>query len=163
MLFNFATVGAFLVLAFIFVFASLAASRLVAPHNPYPEKAVTYECGEPPIGPSWIRFNNRFYIIAMIFLLFDVEIVFILPCAVIFRSWAGGAVGWFIFLEIFIFVLILLGGLAYVWAKGDLSWVKTTHTPTEEEQVVSMDGEILPPSAGAIPAGPPERECRTNE
>ncbi len=163
MLFNFATVGAFLFLAFIFVFVSLVASRLVAPHNVYPEKTLTYECGEPPVGPSWIRFNNRFYIIAMIFLLFDVEIVFILPCAVVFREWAGGAAGWFIFLEILIFVLILLGGLAYVWAKGDLSWVKTTHTQTEEGQAVSVDGELLPPSKGPILDETPERECRSNE
>jgi len=163
MLFNFATVGVFIASAFIFVFASLVLSRLVAPHNPYPEKILNYECGEHPIGPSWIRFNNRFYIIAMIFLLFDVEIIFILPCAVVFGKWAGQAVGWFIFLEIFIFVVILLCGLAYVWAKGDLNWVKTTHTQTEEGQLVTVDGEVLPPAAGTFHAGTTERECRANE
>jgi NADH-quinone oxidoreductase subunit A len=126
MLFNFATVAVFLILAFLFVLAALVTSRLVAPHRPAPEKLKTYECGEPPIGPSWIRFNNRFYIIALVFLLFDVEVVLILPCMVVFRGWAGRWQGWFIFSEILFFVLILIAGLAYVWAKGDLSWVKTT-------------------------------------
>ena len=126
MLFDFATVGVFLVLAYLFVLAALITSRLVAPHRPDPAKLRTYECGEPTIGPSWVRFNNRFYIIALVFLLFDVEVVFILPCAVVFRAWAGRAEGWFIFAEILLFVLILVAGLAYVWAKGDLDWVKTT-------------------------------------
>lgn len=126
MLFNFATVGIFLLLAFLFVFAALVTSRLLAPHHPTPKKLETYECGETAIGPSWIRFNNRFYLIALIFLLFDVEVVFILPCVVIFRGFAGLAEGWFILGEILVFVLILISGLAYAWAKGDLSWVKTT-------------------------------------
>ena len=126
MLFNFATVAVFLSLAFLFVLAALVTSRLVAPHRPTPEKLRTYECGEPPIGPSWVRFNNRFYIIALVFLLFDVEVVFILPGVLIFRGWAGQWQGWFIFSEILCFVLILIAGLAYVWAKGDLSWVKTS-------------------------------------
>ena len=127
MLFDFATVAVFLILAFLFVLAALVTSRLVAPHRPSPEKLETYECGEPPIGPSWIRFNNRFYIIALVFLLFDVEVVFILPCVVVFRGFAGLWQGWFIFSEILCFVLILIAGLAYAWAKGDLGWVKTSH------------------------------------
>lgn len=125
MLFNFATVGIFLVSAYLFVFAALVFSRLVAPHKPLPEKITTYECGESPIGTSWVRFNNRFYIIALAFLLFDVEIVLILPCAVIFRQYAGSLTGWFIFMEILVFVVILIAGLAYMWVKGDLSWVKS--------------------------------------
>ena len=142
MLFDFATVGIFLALAYLFVLAALITSRLLAPHRPTPEKLATYECGEPPIGPSWIRFNNRFYIIALIFLLFDVEVVFILPCAVLFRPWAGTATGWFIFAEILVFVLILIGGLAYVWAKGDLIWVKNSYALPEK------------PAAGKEPPAP---------
>jgi len=125
MLFSFATVGVFLVLAVLFVLAALLTSRLVQPHNPYPEKETTYECGEPPFGSSWIRFNNRFYIIALIFLIFDVEVVFIFPCAVIFKSLVGAGRGSMALFEILVFVLILLAGLAYVWAKGDLQWIKS--------------------------------------
>jgi len=134
MLFDFATVGVFLVLAYLFVLAALITSRLIAPHRPYPAKLQTYECGEPPIGPSWVRFNNRFYIIALVFLLFDVEVVLILPCAVVFRSFAGQAAGWFMVAEILVFVLILIAGLAYVWAKGDLNWVKTTRPLAGKER-----------------------------
>jgi len=132
MLFNFATVGIFLILAYLFVLAALVTSRLLAPHRPYPAKLATYECGEPPIGPSWVRFNNRFYIIALVFLLFDVEVVFILPCAVLFRAAAGSAAGWFMVAELLVFVLILLAGLAYVWVKGDLGWVKTMQPALSE-------------------------------
>jgi len=156
MLFDFAIVGIFLLLAYAFVFAALVTSRLVAPHNPYPKKLVTYECGEPPIGASWIRFNNRFYIIALVFLLFDVEVVFILPCAVVFREWAGTAIGWFILVEILVFVLILIAGLAYVWVKGDLNWVKTTRGVFGEEEVdvVRIEGEKI-----ESPVEAPEKEC----
>jgi len=162
MLFDFATVGVFLLLAYLFVLAALIASRFVAPHNPYPEKLVTYECGEPPIGDSWIKFNNRFYIIAIIFLLFDVEVVFIFPCAVVFRSLAGSAGGWFVFFEILIFVLILIAGLAYVWAKGDLNWVKTTRfaSGVKPGELVDVEGVRLEKSSGAILAEPPEKECK---
>ncbi len=132
MLFNFATIGIFLILAWLFVFAALVTSRLVQPHRPNDKKLTTYECGEPTIGTSWVRFNNRFYIIALAFLLFDVEIVFILPCAMLFREYAGTATGWFIFFEIGIFLLILIAGLAYMWVKGDLSWVKSMRVLDDE-------------------------------
>lgn len=141
MLFNFATVGVFLVLAFLFVLAALVTSRLIQPFNPYREKGATYECGEPPVGSSWIRFNNRFYIIALIFLIFDVEVVFIFPCAAIFKSLVGAGTGLLALFEILVFVLILLVGLAYVWAKGDLQWIKSTRRVFGEEQK-EPEGEL---------------------
>ncbi len=160
MLFNFATVGIFLILAYLFVFAALVTSRLVAPHNPYREKLTTYECGESPIGSSWIRFNNRFYIIALAFLLFDVEVVFILPCAVVFRQHAGSLTGWFIFGEILFFVLILIVGLAYMWVKKDLDWVKTTReSDGEVSETVSVEGEAIEPKTRALLETTPEKEC----
>ena len=158
MLFNFATVGIFLILAYLFVFAALVTSRIVAPHNPYKEKLTTYECGEPTVGSSWIRFNNRFYIIALAFLLFDVEIVFILPCAVIFRQYAGSLAGWFIFGEILIFILILIVGLAYMWVKKDLDWVKTTREPGGEV-TGTVKVETIESKTGALLETPPEKEC----
>jgi len=162
MLFDFATIGIFLLLAYLFVLAALIASRFVAPHNPYPEKLVTYECGEPPIGDSWIKFNNRFYIIAIIFLIFDVEVVFIIPCAVVFKGFAGAAGGWVVFSEILIFVLVLIAGLAYVWAKEDLNWVKTTRfvSGAGAGEEVDIEGMKLEKSRGAIISVPPEKECK---
>lgn len=153
MLFDFATVGVFLVLAYLFVFAALVTSRLLAPHRPVPAKLTTYECGEPPIGPSWVRFNNRFYIIALVFLLFDVEVVFILPCAVLFRPLAGTQAGWFVVAEILVFVLILIAGLAYVWAKGDLGWVKTMQ-PLVEESRAGKNLELESPVVTSMQPAP---------
>jgi len=87
--------------------------------TPLPEKYTTYECGEEPVGSAWIQFNIRFYVIALIFIIFDVEVVFLLPWAVVFRK-----LGMFAFVEGLIFLAILAVGLAYVWRKGDLAWVK---------------------------------------
>ena len=83
------------------------------------DKLISYECGEIPEGSAWIQFNIRFYVIALIFLIFDVEIVFLFPWAVVYQE-----LGLLAFIEAFIFVLILIVGFVYVWAKGDLEWVK---------------------------------------
>jgi len=83
------------------------------------EKLLSYECGEIPEGSAWVQFNIRFYVIALIFLIFDVEIVFLFPWAVVYQE-----LGLLAFIEAFIFVVILVVGFAYVWIKGDLDWVK---------------------------------------
>jgi len=93
-------------------------SRLVRPHNPYPKKNVNYECAEEPIGSSWIKFNNRFYLFALIFVIFDVEVVFLFPWAVAFNQ-----LGLFALVEMIIFIAILFFGLFYAWKKGALKWV----------------------------------------
>ena len=124
MQFHFASVLVFFVLAVGFVFAMLALGSLLRPNNPEPLKLTTYECGEPPTGSAWLNFNIRFYIVSLIFLIFEVEIVFILPVALIFKSWVLQGRGLFAFVEILIFLAILLVGLVYVWAKGDFDWLK---------------------------------------
>ena len=103
----------------------LVASRLLAPRVEDAAKRTTYECGEPAIGPAWIRFDMRFYVTALVFLIFDVEVVFLFPWAVVYNAMvvAGGL---FAFFEVAIFVAILGVGLVYVWAKGDLDWVKAS-------------------------------------
>ena len=106
-------IGAFTVLA------ALAASRVIAPHRPNPVKNSTYECGEEAVGSPWIRFNTRFYVVALIFLIFDVEVLFLFPWAVNLRS-----LGMFAWIDMAIFILILVVGLAYVWGKGDLEWIR---------------------------------------
>ena len=83
------------------------------------DKLLSYECGEIPEGAAWVQFNIRFYVIALIFLIFDVEIVFLFPWAVVYQEF-----GLLAFIEAFIFVMILVVGFVYVWAKGDLDWVK---------------------------------------
>ncbi|MCI0699204.1 NADH-quinone oxidoreductase subunit A [candidate division KSB1 bacterium] len=119
MFFDFATAFVFIIVGAAFVGVNLLISRLLQPRHPTAVKLSTYECGELPVGQSWIQFNNRFYVIALVFLIFDVEIAFLFPWAVVFKS-----LGLFAFIEALIFVAILLVGLAYVWRKGDLEWDK---------------------------------------
>ncbi len=119
MLTDFGVILLFFIIGFVFVGIGLLISAIVRPSHPNPIKNSTYECGEEPIGIPWIKFNNRFYVIALVFLLFDVEVVFLLPWAVVFKQ-----LGWFAFIEMIVFVIILIVGLAYVWVKGDLDWEK---------------------------------------
>ncbi|MEA1980637.1 MAG: NADH-quinone oxidoreductase subunit A [candidate division Zixibacteria bacterium] len=100
------------------VLITFAIARLIRPSNPYPKKTVTYECAEEPIGDSWIKFNPHFYIFALIFVIFDVEIVFLFPWAVAF-----GQLGLFALIEMVLFIAILFYGLFYAWKKGVLKWV----------------------------------------
>jgi len=124
MLFDFANVLVFTVLALGFVGVNLLIGRLLRPSNPQVRKLSTYECGEPAMGSAWVNFNIRFYIVALIFIIFEVEIAFIFPVASVFRRWLEGGQGVFAFFEILIFVGILFLGLVYAWVKGDLEWVK---------------------------------------
>ena len=119
MLNEFGTVFIYLVVGLGILAFTLALSWLLQHKNPTDLKLETYECGEPVEGPSWIQFNPRFYIIALIFLIFDVEVVFMFPWAVVYQK-----LGIFAFVEMVIFIVILLFGLVYAWKKGDLNWVK---------------------------------------
>lgn len=116
---GFVNVLVFLIVGACFLAVTLFMSGLVRRSNPGPEKSTTYECGEEPVGSAWVQFNIRFYVVALIFIVFDVEVVFLFPWAVVFKS-----LGLFAFVEMMIFVAVLLVGLAYVWRKGDLEWVK---------------------------------------
>jgi NADH-quinone oxidoreductase subunit A len=133
MLFDFANVLIFFILAVIFVAGMLLLASLLRPNNPEPLKLTTYECGEPPIGNAWINFNIRFYLVALIFVIFDVEIAFIYPVTVVFRDWVLKGNGLFALAEILVFLGILFVGLIYVWAKGDLEWLKRVPSKTEAE------------------------------
>ncbi|EHQ30566.1 NAD(P)H-quinone oxidoreductase subunit 3 [Mucilaginibacter paludis DSM 18603] len=130
----------FLITGFLLVGITLFVNRLIAPHNPTPEKLTSYECGEEPEGNSWIQFNPKFYVIALVFLLFDVEMVFIFPWATVFGNHeiikATPTWGWFSLAEMFIFIGILILGLVYVWVKGDLDWIKAKPiTPTVDTKI----------------------------
>lgn len=120
----------FLIGGFVFVLGGLISSKLVRPSRPNPEKLESYESGEQPVGSGWNRFNIRFYVIALLFLLFEVEIVFLFPWATVFGNkelieQTDGLWGWFSIIEMFVFILILALGLAYAWVKGYLEWPKS--------------------------------------
>jgi NADH-quinone oxidoreductase subunit A len=121
---NLSNILIFLLVAFGFVFVSLAIGRLVRPSIPNTNKLATYECGEEPVGSAWINFNMRFYLIALLFIIFDVEIAFMVPVGVVFKQWVNDQMGWLALGEIAVFSGILLLGLVYVWVNGDLDWVK---------------------------------------
>ena len=92
------------------------------------EKGQAYECGEKPVGSAWIKFNIRFYVVAIVFIIFDVELAAIFPPATVFRDAILNKIpnlsGGMVFAEIFLFVGLLLAGLIYCWVRGDLEWVK---------------------------------------
>ena len=119
MLTGYAGVLAFIVVALGFLVVNLLVWKVIRPSRYSEEKLTTYECGENPTGSAWIQFNIRFYVFALIFIIFDVEAVFLLPWAVVFRE-----LGVLAFVEGLVFIAILVVALAYVWRKGDLEWVR---------------------------------------
>ncbi|MBI2092071.1 MAG: NADH-quinone oxidoreductase subunit A [Deltaproteobacteria bacterium] len=124
MLNDFALVLIFAVLGILFIFGSLLAGSFLRPKNPNPVKSEIYECGEPSKGSGWINFNMRFYLIALIFVIFDVEAALMFPVAAVFKKWLLSGNGILALAEIGLFVLILAAGLLYVWVKKDLDWAK---------------------------------------
>jgi NADH:ubiquinone oxidoreductase subunit 3 (subunit A) len=111
-------IGIFLILAPVFPAAALLIPRLIAPRKPNPRKIETYECGIETVGDTYVRFKVQYYIFALVFLIFDVEVVFLFPWAVAFD-----ALPLFAVVEGVVFILILIAGLIYAWRKGALEWV----------------------------------------
>ncbi len=110
-------IGLFLVLGIIVPIVPLILSRLVAPRKPNPIKQSTYECGIETVGDSWVQFKAQYYIFALVFLVFDVETVFLFPWALSLNKLPLFAV-----VEGIIFISILVAGLVYAWRKGMLEW-----------------------------------------
>jgi len=131
--FDFANVLVFALVSIIFVFAMLGAGWLVRPKAPTRAKSEIYECGEKPIGSAWFNFNPRFYIIALAFVIFEVEIALMLPVVVVYKRFVREGLGAQAFVEILLFIAILAVGLAWVWAKGDLDWIKKLVTPADRD------------------------------
>jgi len=124
--FEFGTVLVFAIVAVGFALGGIAASRLVGPRIPNADKASIYECGERPIGVAWFNFNPRFYLVALVFVIFEVDIALTFPVVAVYREWvtASPRLAWVAFAELVLFTAILVVGLAWVWAHGDLEWVK---------------------------------------
>jgi len=140
MLFDFANIFVFLIAGIVFILLNILISSIAQTRLFTKEKSIAYECGEEPIGDTRIKFNTRFYVIALIFLIFDVETVFLFPWAVVYRQ-----IGMLAFVEMLIFILILLVGLAYVWAKGDLEWIrKIQSVPNENDHIENQNMQTSP-------------------
>jgi NADH-quinone oxidoreductase subunit A len=121
---NLANILVFLGLGAGFLAVVLGLGRLVRPKVDEAVKLSIYECGERPLARAWFNFNPRFYIVALVFLVFDVEVAFTFPVVTVFERWVREGNGLFAFLELFVFVAVLAVGLAYVWVKRDLEWVQ---------------------------------------
>jgi NAD(P)H-quinone oxidoreductase subunit 3 len=107
----------FLMICSLVPLLALTASKLVRPSRRGPERRTTYESGMEPVGGAWIQFNIRYYMFALVFVVFDVETVFLYPWAVAFNQ-----LGLLAFVEVLVFIAILVVGLVYAWRKGALEW-----------------------------------------
>jgi NADH-quinone oxidoreductase subunit A len=124
MITEFGKIFLFILIAAVFVPVAIFVSRLLRPARPTKEKLLTYECGENALGSPWVKFNIRFYVVALIFIIFDVEVVLLFPWALAYKEF--GLPG---FLVGFIFLLILGLGMVYEWRKGDLEWARPKIKP----------------------------------
>jgi NADH-quinone oxidoreductase subunit A len=181
-----------------FVFIHLMIGKLIRPARPHPEKMTIYECGEPTIGSAWVQFDLRFYVVALLFVIFDVEVAFFFPWAVVFgqanalakpegatagqvqlatrefldapqRQVSGdvgaaaaqvtaeerAAAGQYAFLaiwDIIVFFGVLLVGFAYLWARGDLKWVRSL-AAEEPERAAAAEPAALATGEALVGAG----------
>jgi NADH-quinone oxidoreductase subunit A len=117
MLLEYTAIAIFIIVAIAIGFIAIGLGTIFGPRKPSAIKAMPYESGMDPIGPGTRRLPVRFYLIAVLFILFDIEVIFFLPWAIVFRQ-----LGWFGLVEMFIFILILLVGYFYAWKKGALEW-----------------------------------------
>jgi NADH-quinone oxidoreductase subunit A len=111
----------FVVVGIAMSFGALLVGKLIRTKLPHPEKGATYECGEPTIGSSWVQFDLRFYVVALVFLIFDIEVALFYPWAVVYRD-AGVAALW----DMLFFFGVIVVGFLYLWRFGYLDWVRAT-------------------------------------
>jgi NADH-quinone oxidoreductase subunit A len=137
------TILAFMIAALGFLSISLIASRLLRRQKPNAIKLSTYESGEEAVGPAWAQFNIRFYAVALLFLLFDVELAFLFPWAIVYKNeemmkLTNGAWSYQLFYEALVFIGVLALGLGFAWANGFLDWVRPIVKPIASESPVPM-------------------------
>ncbi len=145
----FVTIGA------VFAGITLLVAWMLRPNRPSEEKLSTYECGEDTVGSAWIQFNHRFYVVALMFLIFEVEVVLLFPWATVFQS-----MGWYAFWAMIVFVSLIFVGFLYELSKGDLQWDKPQPmVPRYVEGVGVVPQDWQEPAAAngnGFPAGNPE-------
>ncbi len=124
--FEFGAIVAFALVAIGFAAGALTAGRFIRPNLPEAAKSTIYECGEKPIGAAWFNFNPRFYLIALVFVIFEVDIALTFPVVVVYKEWVARSTttGFVALVELLVFTAILVVGLVWVWVHGDLEWVK---------------------------------------
>jgi NADH-quinone oxidoreductase subunit A len=150
MLTDFGYILLFIIAAMALLGLMLTVAKFLRPDHPNEEKLTTYESGEDPLGNANIQFNVRFYVVALIFVLFEVELIFLFPWSIVFGNadlieQTNGQWGWFALGEMTVFLGILIFGLAYAWAKGYLDWVRPqpqipqvkSHVPADLYQKVN--------------------------
>jgi NADH:ubiquinone oxidoreductase subunit 3 (subunit A) len=115
---TFVFIGLLVIVAVVFPFIALGIAWVLRPKKPNPVKVQTYECGLETYGDTWVQFRVQYYLFALIFVIFDLETVFLFPWAVAYDK-----LGLFALVEMFIFLAILVGGLIYAWRKGALEWI----------------------------------------
>ncbi len=120
--------------AVVMVVGVLVVGILVRPNNPNDLKLSAYECGEEPVGTAWSNFNIRFYVIALIFIIFDVEGALMFPVAVVFKKFNEIGEGTVVLASLLLFISILIEGVVYCWKKGDLDWVRSYQLPETEKE-----------------------------
>jgi NADH-quinone oxidoreductase subunit A len=124
--FEFGAVAAFAVMAVTFAFGAITLGQIAGPKLPSPQKSIIYECGELPIGSAWFNFNPRFYLIALVFVIFEVELALTFPVVAVYKRWVAlsPTMGLVALAELLVFIFILALGLVWIWVHGDLEWVK---------------------------------------
>jgi len=122
--FQFGAVLVFAVVAVLFALVALLFGAIIRPRFPNANKVSIYECGERPTGAAWYNFNPRFYLIALAFVVFEVDIALTFPVVVVYKTWTEKGNGWVALIELVLFTVVLLIGLVWAWAHGDLEWVK---------------------------------------
>ena len=116
--YNYLFLAVFILVAILFPLLPILLAKVVAPKKPSPIKNATYECGMETIGETWVQFRVQYYLYALLFVIFDIETIFVYPWAVAFNQ-----LGLFAFIEMIVFLAILTGGWAYAWKKGILEWI----------------------------------------
>jgi len=117
---QYGSLGALTLLGIVFVAVGFLANRILRPKKPRPEKYTTYECGVDPVGEGWSQTQIRYYVFAFLFVIFDVEAVFLFPFATIFEDFVSRSI---VVVEMIVFILILAVGLLYAWKKKVLEWL----------------------------------------
>ncbi|MEW6073522.1 MAG: NADH-quinone oxidoreductase subunit A [Planctomycetota bacterium] len=158
MYFDYLTVLVFAAVGLVFVFANMILASIIRPRRKTKVGLETYECGESTIGSAWIQFDIRYYTVALVYVVFAVEIAFLFPWALVLRdaaedtgAAAGRGIGAFALVEGVLFIAILFLGLAYVWVKGDLDWVIHWDRREYRPPAPPVKIEIPPPRAAEAP------------
>jgi len=118
-------------------------SLLLSKKKPSHMKQTPYECGEEPVGTAWSAFNVRFYVVGLIFIIFDVESVLMFPVATIFNELNARGDGLYILLVFLSFISVLLEGIAYCWKKGDLDWVKSFQVSQQKKAPIKEEKKVV--------------------